>query len=512
MKIALPLFAPLLACALLLTTAGCASLPPRPERTPTHALVDTTGTTLGRALAPAAAAHPGDTGVHPLPGGGEAFAARFLLAQAAERSLDLQYYIWHGDTSGALLSRALWDAAERGVRVRLLLDDANTQGEDDTLATLDGHPNIEVRLFNPFASRAWRVGDYAIDFARLNRRMHNKAFIADNQVAIVGGRNIGDEYLGVDSPVAFMDLDVIAAGSVVREVSQAFDAYWNSAPAYPASAIVPAATPDTVARVLAGWEALRASPQAERYIDALRDLPLVPQMLAGTLPLDWVPARLLDDDPAKVLNPPERSDLQMLPRLENALGRPQRELLLVSPYFVPTREGTAALVAIAQRGVQVRVLTNSLAATDVSPVYAGYAKYRQDLLRGGVRLYELKARAAATGEAHAAGASLHAKTFAVDRERIFVGSFNLDPRSQRLNTEMGVLLQSAALAARLSQAFDETIPLQAYEVCLAGDGDRVEWIERSAAGERHHASAPEAGLLRRIWAGLLSMLPIEWLL
>jgi len=192
-------------------------------------LEDSLGTSLGRAIAPHAAAHPGLTGVHALRDGREAFAARVLLAKAAERSLDVQYYIWHADTSGKLLAHALWQAAERGVRVRMLLDDANTGGHDRFLATLDAHPNIEVRLFNPFSNRRWRLVDFAGDFARVNRRMHNKTFIADNQAAVVGGRNIGDEYLGAVVAVEFADLDVIAAGAVVAEVSGSFDAYWSSA-------------------------------------------------------------------------------------------------------------------------------------------------------------------------------------------------------------------------------------------------------------------------------------------
>jgi putative cardiolipin synthase len=508
----------------LALAAGCASLPPNVERTPTHAYADTGATRLGRAVATAAAAHPGRTGVYALPNGRDAFAARVLMTRAAERSLDVQYYIWHGDTSGGLLAQALWDAAERGVRVRILLDDANTQGEDDTLATLDSHPNIEVRLYNPFPSRSWRIGNFATDFSRLNRRMHNKSFTADNQLTVVGGRNIGDEYLGATSPVAFSDLDVLAAGGAVRDVSAEFDLYWNSASAYPASSVIAAATPETVAQVRADWATLRDSTTATDYLQAVREMPLVTDILAGTFVLEWVPARVVSDDPSKTLNPPERHDLHMLPKLREALGDPSGELLIVSPYFVPTREGTAALLAIAQRGVAVSVLTNSLAATDVAPAYAGYSKYRRELLRGGVRLFELKGkpppreagsereRRSMGSGGGSSGASLHAKTFAVDKRRIFVGSFNFDPRSARLNTEMGFVLESATLATRLSEAFDRQIPSLAYEVRLSADGEGLEWIDRSATGEVRHTRAPEVGVLRRMWAGFLSVLPIEWLL
>jgi putative cardiolipin synthase len=515
----------LLACLVLTLAAGCASLPQNVERTPTRAIADTAETRLGRAVAPAAAAHPGLTGAHTLANGRDAFAARVLLAGAAERSLDVQYYIWHGDTSGTLLAQALWDAAERGVRVRVLLDDANTQGEDDTIATLEGHANIEVRLYNPFPSRSWRLADFAADFSRLNRRMHNKSFTADNQFSVVGGRNIGDEYLGADSPVEFADLDVAVAGAAVADVSAEFDRYWNSESAYPASSLLPPATPQTVARVRASWAAVHESPDAQQYLRAISELPLVADALAGRLDFEWVPARVVSDDPEKTLHPPERRDLHMLPKLEEALGPPARELLIVSPYFVPTREGTAALLAIAQRGVSVLVLTNSLAATDVAPVYAGYSKYREDLLRGGVRLFELKGeppaqkkekdeehRAVGGSKGGSSGASLHAKTFAVDGRRIFVGSFNFDPRSARLNTEMGVVLDSAALATRLSRVFAQQIPRVAYEVRLTEGGNDVEWIDRTEAGEVRYGSAPDCGLFKRMWSGFMSVLPIEWLL
>jgi putative cardiolipin synthase len=246
-------------------------------------------------------------------------------------------------------------------------------------------------------------------------------------------------------------------------------------------------------------------------------------LLAGTLPLEWVNARVVADSPAKVLNPPERRHLHMLPKLEAALGKPTTELDLVSPYFVPTQEGTAALVSLVQRGVKVRVLTNSLAATDVSPVHAGYSKYRERLLQGGVMLYELKPAAGSErkkerGESgrqrmgSSSGASLHAKTFAVDRSRIYVGSFNLDPRSARLNTEMGVVLDSANLATSLSQEIDEAIPDDTYAVQLQSDGQGVEWIERTNGGEVRHTTEPGAGFLKRLWIGFLSILPIEWLL
>jgi cardiolipin synthase C len=493
-------------CSLLVALGGCTGLPREAERPHSKALADTAGTRLGRAIASLVAANPAKTGIHALSNSRDAFAARAVLARAADRSLDVQYYIWHPDTSGGLLAEELWRAAERGVRVRLLLDDNNTGGMDKAIAALDAHSNIEVRLFNPYANRGWRLGELAWDFARLNRRMHNKSFTADSQASIVGGRNVGDEYFGADSPVEFADLDVLAVGAVVPEISASFDAYWNSESAYPAAGLL------RPSQIPVPWEKAYDRPDAARYLEAVRATPLVQTLLAGSLPLEWAHARLVQDDPSKVLQPPERTELHLLPRLVEALGEPAREVDLVSPYFVPTKEGTAALVALAARGVNVRVLTNSLAATDVAPVHAGYAKHRQALLRGGVQLYELKPfvekkSAADRRPGGSSDASLHAKTFAVDRSRIFVGSFNFDPRSARLNTELGVVVESPALAARLAEALDREIQNVAYEVRLSSGGG-LEWAERDI----RHTSEPGAGVLKRLWIEFLSILPIEWLL
>jgi len=510
------------ACAVLVAMAGCAGLPSGIERHPSHAFTDTTGTRLARSLAASVAAHPGKTGVHPLGSGREAFAARMAMTSVAERGIDAQYYIWHDDITGTMLMRAMLDAADRGVRVRLLIDDNNTKGLDATLAMLDAHRNVEVRLFNPFANRSNRLADYATDFSRLNRRMHNKSFTVDGQVTIVGGRNVGDEYFGAAEEIEFADLDVIAAGAVVRDVSAQFDTYWNSESAYPARSITGPTSAQAESGVQAHWAELSAEPRAARYVDAVRETPLVREMLADRLPLEWVNARMVSDDPAKVLHPPEQSETHMLPRLQAALGEPRAELDLVSPYFVPGDDGTQALRALADRGVQVRVLTNSLSATDVGPVYAGYSKYREPLLRGGnLRLFELKRTAPEDSEpadkkrrgiGSSSDAGLHAKTFAADRQRIFVGSFNLDPRSARLNTEMGVVLDSAALASRLSTLFDREIPRTQYEVRLAADGSSIEWVEPTPSGEVIHRSSPETGLLRRAWIRLLSVFPIDWML
>lgn len=497
-------------------TYGCTSLPPLGARTASAALPDTADTRLGQAIMPLAAGHPGRSGIHALSDGRDAFAARALLARGAERSLDVQYYIWRDDLTGTLMLDALRSAAARGVRVRLLLDDNNTAGLDPVLAALDREPNVEVRLFNPFGSRGWRSLGYLTDFSRLNRRMHNKSFTVDNQVTIVGGRNVGDEYFGVAGDMLFIDLDVLAVGPVVQEVSQDFDRYWNSASAYPVAALVDPAEAQASGALAAHAAQLRARPEAQRYLDAMRASPFVEQLTGRRLPLEWSKTELVSDDPAKVLgNAPQ--DSRMVVDLGKLLGEPKRQVDLVSPYFVPSKRAAQGLVDIAHNGAKVRVLTNSLEATDVAAVHAGYAKWRHELLRAGVSLYELRRQwgpelpDSGRGRFGSSASSLHAKTFGVDGRSVFVGSFNLDRRSIDLNTEMGFVIDSPALAQRLGRTLDETIPGSAYEVRLDSDG-KLYWLEHTDGKTVRYDQEPGTTVWKRAGVKVLSVLPIDWLL
>jgi putative cardiolipin synthase len=506
----------LLAAGFAALAWGCASLPALDGRPDTRALGGTAGTRIGSAVAPLAAAHPGKTGIHLLPHGTDAFAARMVLAAAAQRSIDAQYYIWHGDQTGVLLFEALTQAARRGVRVRILLDDQTSRDNEEIVAGLGAEPHIEVRYYNPFAQRRARFLDYLGDFARVNRRMHNKAFVVDNQAAVVGGRNIGNEYFGAGTEVPFVDLDVLAVGAAVPEVSAQFDLYWNSASAYPARLLVGEATPDARAALEARFAATRADGHSRAYLETARDTPLLAALLRRELSLEWASARVVTDDPAKTLDRTERTDVLLLSRL--TAGATRSTFDLVSPYFVPGEKGSAYLEGLARSGVRVRVLTNSFAATDVSVVHAGYAKRREGLAAAGVRLFELKgtgqpAERDERGRSRSGSSpsSLHAKTFAADGERIFVGSFNFDPRSALLNTELGLVIESPAIAGRLSAAFDTWVPERAYEVRMRSDG-ALEWIERLPSGEVRHATEPGVGGVRSGWLGFLSLLPIDWLL
>jgi putative cardiolipin synthase len=511
-----------------LAAAGCASLPPLDGRVASTAITDTAGTRLGKAVAEAPASREGESGQIPLSNPKEAFAARVLLARAADRSLDVQYYIWHRDTTGYLLLEEIWNAAERGVRVRMLLDDNGIGGLDPILAVFDDHPNIEVRIFNPFPNRSFKLLGFLTDFKRLNRRMHNKSFTADSKATIVGGRNVGDEYYGAGDETIFADLDVLAIGNIALDVSGEFDRYWSSASAYPAKAIVAPAKPEAAAGMKAAFQSVRESAEAVEYIEAVRSTRLIHDFFAREIRFDWSPMQLVCDDPGKTLDEVPKSDL-ILTRLKEALGPAERELDIVSPYFVPGKGGAKALSAYPERGVRLRIVTNSLAATDSGIVHCKYAKYRKGLLRSGVRLWELKpdsrvpgagkrkkSGGSASGPGGSSGsgsssASLHAKTISSDRNRAFVGSFNLDPRSTHLNTEMGLVIESPELAQTISGALDRSLPNRAYELRLTPRGD-LEWVEHTEHGDVLYHHDPKTGFMKRLVNRILGWLPIESLL
>jgi cardiolipin synthase C len=507
-------FGTALALAAVFALAGCGSLPPLAGRTTTHALADTADTPLAQAVAPRAAQHPGKTGVIAFPDGRAALAARVWLARNATKSMDVQTFVWDAKGTGALLYEEMLKAADRGVRVRLLIDDANSQGLDSVQTLLASHPNIELRLYNPYVSRGSRGLGILGDFTRLNHRMHNKSFTVDNQVAIVGGRNLADEYFEAGEALSFADLDVLSAGAVVHSVSNEFDLYWNSESAYPAKLILdksaPVLTREMFQQRVNDW---LGSPAGIGYVKAVEDLKLIPRVRDGELTFEWTTAQVVNDDPAKTLRPDTETDLQLVPKLAKVWNTATTQLDLISPYFVPGEQGTELLVALARRGVQVRVLTNSLAATDEASVHTGYARYRKRLLEGGVQLFEFRPDSATIRQhAHQIGSSaqagLHAKSFAVDRKTIFVGSFNLDPRSARLNTEMGLLIDSPSMAQAMSKFLDGAAPGVAYQVRLDAEG-HLQWLDGSATPL---TSDPEVSAARSLWVRFLSHLPIEWLL
>ncbi|TYC56081.1 phospholipase D family protein [Rhodobacterales bacterium] len=498
----------LLFSALLLT--ACSAIDADFQRTESTAFTGYTKTYLGRFYLPDERAHREDSGVSLVAAGRNAFAIRLAMTELAERSLDLQYYIWDADQSGRILGRALLRSADRGVRVRLLIDDLNVDGRDQILAKLDAHPNIEIRLFNPFAKRKARFFNLISDFRRLNHRMHNKLMIADNALALLGGRNIGDHYFDVSQVSNYRDLDIAAVGPVVRDASRVFDYFWNRDWSVPVAA--------SVNETFGSEDLAEARAELDRMIDAEGyPYPVNPKVTAIRRDLSdlkkdfvWAPASVVWDDPVDFADRDEKG--KILKALTGKLDRINSELLMENAYFVPTQGGADRLKQLAERGVKVRILTNSLGSNDVVAVHAGYAAYRKELLEAGIGLYEVRADSAKVQQtlfSTQSKAGLHTKAAVFDGVSIFVGSFNLDPRSANLNTEIGLYVESPVLARRLRRFMNEGVqPGNSYRLALGEDGE-ILWITEEDGREVTYTSDPGSTFTKRLTSGFISIFPIE---
>lgn len=513
-----------LALAALLA-GGCAStLDLDAARPVSHAPSNQRDSPLRTGLSDVIAA--GQSGFHLLHDGHAALAARLALARRAVHTLDVQSYLFHNDTTGRLVAAELVAAAERGVRVRLLIDDIDTADKELGLALLDAHPNIEIRLFNPFHARSanplvrgWQV---LRERVRLNRRMHNKVFIADNQLGITGGRNIGDEYFEAHDAFSFVDLDVLAGGAIVDALSRAFDRYWNNDAAVPAKALPTDAGALDLERAVANLQRYRLQIGEQPYGQRLAAADPLPPLLSGRRAWRIAPADLIVDPPEKVLNPKQLTSTLMVGQLAGLWVDPARRALIVSPYFVPGPFGMAYFRYWRHLGVRIEVLTNAYAASDVPLVHAGYANYRVPLLEAGVELYELKPVAEPSGGRlrdlgrGASRASLHAKTFVLDDAHVFIGSFNFDPRSALLNTEMGLVIHSPELAREVTALIEDAMrPERSYRPRLVTEADghaverRVQWHDLHQGRPRVTGVEPETTPIQRGLLRVLQALPIE---
>ncbi len=505
---------------LLFLAGGCARLPQRPDLPPATAFEAVEDTPLGKAWRSDPHSRQGLSSFRLLANGLDAFVARAVLAQVARRSIDLQYYMIHDDHVGTLLMEKVLEAADRGVRVRILLDDIDEGHRDFRLVAFDRHPNIEVRVFNPFGRNVPRIWQYVTGFGRQTRRAHNKSFTVDNMATILGGRNIGDEYFERDPELAFQDLDVLGIGPVAREVSRSFDRYWNHPLSYPVRSLsTKLPTKADYLRLRKEFEERAAQYRHSPYMERLRNSDLARKLRAGRVDYTWARAGVFADPPDKLLRSTSearsRMMRQLLPRLESA----RRELIVISPYFVPGKEGMAFFRKLRDRGVRVRILTNSLASTDVSVVHAGYVRYRKALLRMGVELWELnrvtpaeERKEMSEGYVGKSRSSLHAKVFVVDRKALFIGSLNLDPRSVVQNTEIGVWIESPELAGKVAEEFQRRLPAEAFRLELAGDPqtgqERILWHGRENGREVTFTGEPHAGFWRRLGVFLVRWLPI----
>ena len=479
-----------------LLLGACSTLPPAAPRAPTHALTDVGQTTLGKLAAVGAPAQPPDapplSGFRLLPEAAFAFDARISLARHAEKSLDVQYYQIQNDDVGLLLLRELREAAERGVRVRLLIDDLYTAGEDELFSSLSAFPNVEVRLFNPLPSRAGslaaRLALSLHEFRRINHCMHNKLFIADNSFAVSGGRNIANEYFMRSTAANFIDMDVLSNGPIVRQMSDAFDMYWNSEHVYPIDSVVPPRLPPAEAQRRFDEIARRAVPDVPiRPRDVLDKSPVGEQLVTGALDRYWAPARLFADNPDKITRTPAEAYRGSVTAGALAvIDSTKREVKIASPYFIPGAIGMALMKKQIEAGLRVVIITNSLGATDEPLAYAGYERYRADMLKIGVTIYEIApevtAKSGRFGDFGKSISRLHAKLAVIDDQRIFVGSMNLDHRSAAVNTELGLVIDSPALVDDYDKLVTSQRASLGYRLRLSPDGRRAQWLEYDDAG------------------------------
>jgi putative cardiolipin synthase len=509
MRAPVPVWACMLLLAAMLLT-GCATVPKDYPRTPSTAFPDYTSTAIGAYFEKTAASHPGRSGFGILPDGSRAFTARIAMTELAEKTLDLQYFIWDADTTGRILAERLVRAADRGVRVRILVDDLNLEGRDAVVAAMDAHPNIEIRLFNPFAQRSAQLLDFIADFDRVNHRMHNKLFVMDNAVAIVGGRNIGNHYFEVHQQVNFRDLDVVAGGPVVRETSSAFDHFWNSDWAVPIRAMVdrPATEADLRRVVQTGREQIAKEPYPYPLDQDVATLKSKVMAIFDTL--IWAPGHMIFDDPNEIKK--YGRTITMTELFYRRIGRLNSELLIEVPYFVSRERGLEAVKRLHDRGVRIRVLTNSLASNDVLAAHAGHAEHRKELIAAGVELYELRSEPAVKKRTFylsgSARSSLHNKVMVFDRKDVFIGSLNLDPRSGDINTEAGLYIESPELAAQVIVYMDKgVLPENSYRVQLDEDGD-LYWVTETQGKTERYDHDPNSTAWQRTKVRFIRMLPV----
>jgi putative cardiolipin synthase len=476
---------------------------------------ETADTYLGKQLNDLADDHAeGESGFLPIADGIEALSVRLLMAERAERSIDAQYYLLKNGITGRAFVFSLLEAADRGVRVRLLLDDMFTSGYDAGMAGLDSHPNVEIRIFNPFANRSARAWNFATNFSRINRRMHNKSFTADNQITLIGGRNIADEYFGAREDAKFGDLDVLGVGPVVQDVSNTFDTYWNHERAAPVESF--AKMPDDPAaeldRLRTALEQSNKDILTTKYAEAVTDK-ILEYVETDNSVFAWAPYTIAVDSPDKNIKKKAATADTIVTPLLKSLKSAESELLIISPYFVPRKTGIEEISKLQQRGVNVTIVTNSLAANNQASVHGGYAPSRKPLLKAGVRIFEVRPDANVSGSefmaASGAKATLHTKAFVVDREEAFIGSFNFDPRSANINTELGVIIRSPKIAEELLATIETKAPTEAFEVFLNEKG-KLRWRGIDSDGQEViFDKEPQTTWGQRFAAGFYRVMPIR---
>jgi putative cardiolipin synthase len=499
-------------CTLAAYLSACSLAPTQKvARTPSYALQNTSQTSLAKSYQAEINQHKGKSGFVLLGSGLDAFAARTELFRKAEKSIDVQYYLVREDITGYLFYKSLREAADRGVRVRILLDDHHLAKHTARLAAFDHHPNIEVRVFNPYSRKAPRFVQYLFRLGKITRRMHNKSIIIDNKITIVGSRNIGNEYSEAEAKRVYSGMEVLAVGPIAKLVSNSFDTYWNF------KKTIKVANLSKPAKV--AFEQTKSYYQnhamVSRFSHTLKNSPLVPQIRTGSLAFKWANATLVQDAPEKIISKrKKRGNYLNSTGLEPYIKNSERDILIISPYFVPQKEGLRFFKQLRDRGINVSVLTNSYASTDVKIVNAHYNKYRKALLKMGVHLYEFKSAKGSVNFLKRAGrlanrpakAGLHAKLLSFDQKNLYIGSLNADPRSVYENTEIGILISSADITLNMVKWFDENLDNLAYHVELKDN--KIIWVDHTDKAKIYYKE-PNTAPSERVWMKIMSVLPVE---
>ena len=510
---------------------GCASLPPGSDfpRKASFALPHPEQTHLGRQFEQARHAHDGKSGFRIIPAGADGFLTRMQMINAAERTLDLQYFIFRGDDTGKLLTGAVLRAADRGVRVRVLVDDGETVAGDDQLVSLEAHSSVEIRVFNPFVYRgpnmSLRALEFMFNFPRLDYRMHNKLLVVDNAIALIGGRNIGDQYFQIDPESQFADDDVFSVGPIAQKLSASFDEFWNNALSIPVKALSPEKSSHVALqenRKVLAEQRRELQTDGPDYVKRIALGEPFNGMISGRLPLTWANAQLVSDSPDKKKVEKGAMVGRLMHRaVANAAAEVKSEFLMITPYLIPGKEGMQMFEEMRQRNVRIRILTSSLESSTVLLAQAGYMHYRIPLLEDGVELYEIRSLLGSTrgsGEtkeiSRYGNYSLHAKMFVFDRKRVFIGSMNFDQRSMHLNTEIGLIIDSPELAQQVVTRFENMVqPLNAYQLALLPSGpensSRLVWRTQENGKAVEYATEPARNNWQRIKANFLSVLPLD---
>lgn len=487
---------------LLLCAAGCVSAPFDHPRESSVAISPTEDTALRQQVELWKQRNPGPSGFFPLMSGTDALGARLRLADIAQKSIDAQYFLMKGDTAGQVFTASLLRAADRGVRVRFLLDDIFTTVKDAELELLDAHPNIEIRLHNPVSRRGVGALNLVATYRSANRRMHNKSFTVDNQVTIVGGRNIANEYFDLRPKGEFLDLDMVAIGPVAAEVSEVFDRFWNHRRSVPMKAFAQRFTAEDLARARKQIsEAKRA--RGELVYSTAIYTGLVQAMIGGGQSYYSADATVITDEPEKLTSKISTDHMRLIRSLRKVIDKAKHEVIVFTPYFVPGREGVQFWKSITDKGVRVVLITNSLASNNHTAVHAGYAQYRKRIIEAGVELHEVRADAANGGESTL---TLHTKGMIIDRETVFIGSLNLDPRSIEINSEMGMFVTNPDLGESMAEQALQQLAAVAYRVELT-ERRRLRWRATIDGAEVVERSEPKATLMHRFRAFLLRIVP-----